>query len=98
MVNRVADQKNIFQLSKSSKTIDLVPRADFVIRDKKNTKALTAPKSFQLFDVVVRNPELLQSGANLIKTLNVLNIVSSERQNLQITKISDVHNLLDLVG
>ena len=80
-VDWVAHEGGTLDLWQLRQLSDLVPHLDPVVGHEKNRQLDAWVETFQLFDLIVREPELLQGLADFIKSDDSLDVVSAEGKN-----------------
>ena len=97
-VNRVAHEQHGLDLGQLGELGDLVPDLDSVIGGKEGVQLDAGVEPLELLDLVVRDPELLQSLADLVESYNTLDVVSAEREDFEALELGQVDDSFNLVG
>ena len=85
-IHGVVDEVHRLDFLQLAELSNLVPGLDPVVGAQESVQLNTWGQTFQLFNLVIRNPQLLESLPDLVKSNDSLNVIPAERQNFQTFK------------
>ena len=92
-VDWVADEDDILEVSKLGAFGNFFPVSQLVVGDVESVKFLQGCQVIKSLDEVVREPELLKCGGNILQVLNSLDVVAGKGQNFEVLKALHWHDL-----
>ena len=96
-VDSVANQSDAAQVCKLGALGNLIPILDLVVGDVEGRELLKRRHVVKSLNLVVREPELLERGSDVLQVLDPLDVVAGEGKNFQILQALHWNDLLDHV-
>ena len=97
-VHGVADEQQLLERGQIAQLRQLVERLDAVVAHVDQLQLAHAAEPVALLDGVVADPQLLERVGHVLQLLEALDVVATQRQNLEILQARERRDALDAVG